>query len=431
MTPAVLPIFSGAVLSAQTDERLLVLSGRGHERAFEVLVQRYRKSLLSYCRRRLLDEGQADDVVQQALMSAWTSLRNGTEVRDVKSWLYRIVHNTALNSLRSARYDLEELNEALQGDDAPEHDLDRRIAVRQALAGLAALPELQREALLRTAVEGQSHAQVAADLGVSDTVLRGLVYRARVSVRAAASALTPPPLVAWAAGRLASGGGGAVGQLAPVGVSSGGAGVALLLAKSGAIVVGAGALVFGGEIQQPRSSRGAVAHTASARAASLGFGAAAATGPSADRAPVPVSAANAAGLLIGGGHKPWSSALVVDLAPRPTAASRVASPAPPPVVRAAPVASTGPTSDGGTPSGSPKGTVETSTTSTGPGGQATTVQNQSSTAGSGSWTASTSSSTTSTTTTASSGAGTGSGSTTVATAKSATTTTDAAAPPTN
>lgn len=238
------PALSVHFLQTQSDSRLLALARNGHERAFEALVHRYRKQLLAYCRRLLLPESRAEDALQQALMQAWIALERGDEVRDARAWLYRIAHNTAVNSLRGSGYDYAELNESLAGDDAPEEDLDRRIAVRAALAGLAALPPLQREALLRTAVEGRPHDEVAAALGLSDGALRGLVYRARATLRSAATAVTPPSLVAWVASAGAHPG--SLSQRLPELAASGGsAGVAAVLLKGGTVAVTAGALVVG------------------------------------------------------------------------------------------------------------------------------------------------------------------------------------------
>jgi RNA polymerase sigma factor (sigma-70 family) len=238
------PSVSVRLLLTQSDARLLAFAYAGHERAFEALVQRYRRSLLGYCRRLLLSDERAEDALQQALLQAWLALRSGAEVRDVKSWLYRIVHNAALNALRVSGYDYCKLSESLSGADAPQADLDRRIAVREALAGLAALPEMQREALLRTAVEGDTHRQVARDLGLSENALRGLVYRARAALRAAAGAITPTPLLSWA---LESGGRGApvIERLAEIGAGGGSAGVAGLLMKGGAVAVTASMLASG------------------------------------------------------------------------------------------------------------------------------------------------------------------------------------------
>lgn len=237
------PSVSARLLLTQSDARLVAFARAGHERAFEALVRRYRGPLLGYCRRLLLSEERAEDALQQALMQAWLALRADTEVENVKGWLYRIVHNSALNALRVSGYDYCTLNESLSGADAPQEDLDRRIAVREALAGLAALPEMQREALLRTAVEGSTHRQAAHELGLSETAVRGLVYRARAALRATAGVIVPPPVVSWA---LESGGGGApVGErLAELG-AGGSAGVAGLLMKGGAAAVTAGVLASG------------------------------------------------------------------------------------------------------------------------------------------------------------------------------------------
>ena len=51
-----------------------------HERAFEAIVDRYRKALLRYCE-RALSRPRAEDVVQQVLKKAWVALQNRAQVR--------------------------------------------------------------------------------------------------------------------------------------------------------------------------------------------------------------------------------------------------------------------------------------------------------------------------------------------------------------
>lgn len=252
------PGVSVRLLLTQSDARLAAFARAGHERAFEALVQRYRRPLHNYCRRLLLSDERAEDALQQALLQAWLALRAGTEVGEVRPWLYRVVHNAAVNALRMSGYDYCKLNESLSGAGAPQEDLDRRIAVREALAGLAALPEMQREALLRTAVEGRTHQQVARDLGLSENALRGLVYRARSTLRAAAGAITPSPLVGWALG--ATRGTPVVERLAELG-AGGSAGLAGLLMKGGAVAVTASVLA-GGIVAGHHHNKAAVKRTA-------------------------------------------------------------------------------------------------------------------------------------------------------------------------
>src|SRR3954451_18700223 len=226
---------SSVLLRTQSDERLVALARAGHERAFEAIVERYRAPLLRGAR-RYLPEARAEDALQQAFIAAWTAIRRGDEVRELRAWLYRIVHNTALNQLRLSGYDYAELEDSLRGTEAPQEEMERRAVVRQTLTGLAALPERQREALLRIAVEGRSQEEVARELGVSEGAVRQLVHRARLTLRAAATAVTPLPLATWAAG--AAGVTGVSAQMSErIAELVGGAGASAFLAKAGAVAV--------------------------------------------------------------------------------------------------------------------------------------------------------------------------------------------------
>src|SRR3954469_9055683 len=227
---------SSVLLRTQTDERLVVLARAGHERAFEAIVERYRGALLRAARRYLPD-ARAEDALQQAFISAWTALQRGDEVRDLRAWLYRIVHNTALNQLRGAVYNCAELDAALRGSEAPQEEMERRAVMRQTLTGLAALPDRQREALLRIAIEGRSQEEVARELGVTEGAVRQLVHRARLTLRAAATAVTPLPLATWAAGAAASTSAGSASMAERITELVGGAGASAFLAKAGAVAV--------------------------------------------------------------------------------------------------------------------------------------------------------------------------------------------------
>jgi hypothetical protein len=146
--------------------------------------------------------------------------------------------------LRTSGHEHAQLSELVEATDTPELDLERKIAVRETLAGMSALPELQREALLQTAIEGRSHDQVAAALGISSGAVRGLIYRARATLRSAATALTPFPLVSWVA--RAHRGAPLSEWLSDAGVRAGSVGIAGTLAKGGTMVVTVGVLAVGG-----------------------------------------------------------------------------------------------------------------------------------------------------------------------------------------
>lgn len=257
------PHISTTLLRTQSDERLVRLAAGGHERAFEAIVERYRRPLTRFAQ-RFVGEARAEEVVQTAFLNAWNSLTSGTEVRDLKPWLYRIVNNGAINALQRAEYSDAPLIEASDFRMGPEAAYEQSEELRLTVENIGGLPERQREALLAVAVDGRAHADVARELGVSDAGVRQLVRRARVQLRAAATAITPIPLAIWLAdGAFAGGGAAAGGATAAGGVTAGStaagtaAGSAALggALKTGAVVASVAAVAAGGtEVVEKRNS---------------------------------------------------------------------------------------------------------------------------------------------------------------------------------
>jgi len=210
------PQLPTTLLRVQTDERLVRLAALGSERAFEAIVERYRRPLIGYAR-RMVGDSRAEDVVQAAFVSAWGRLTDGSDVRDLRAWLFRIVHNGSINVLkRASSRDVELFDDTPALGDL-HSEVERREDMRDALDGIASLPLQQREALLGVAVQGRRHRDVGADMGVTDGAVRMLLHRARSNMRTAATALTPWPLLAWLSGERgadAAAGGAGAGMLA-------------------------------------------------------------------------------------------------------------------------------------------------------------------------------------------------------------------------
>jgi RNA polymerase sigma factor (sigma-70 family) len=247
------------LLAAQSDERLVALVREGHERAFEAVVHRYRPPLLRYCRRLRLSEQRAEDVLQHAFLQAWMGLSEGPEVRDLKPWLYRIVHNTAVNSMRGASLADGALANIVHARSVfgAESDLEVRLAARQALSEVAALPDMQRQVISLTALGGHSHEEVASTLGISDGAVRGLLYRARCTLRSAAVALTPQWLINWAC----TGAGAPAGERISEVAAGGAVSMTGILTKSAVVAVTAGVIAAGAGVAHhhrltAKSSRG-------------------------------------------------------------------------------------------------------------------------------------------------------------------------------
>src|SRR3954449_661851 len=229
-----------SLLRLQTDERLVALAREGHERAFEAIVERYRVVLERYAA-RLVGPSRGEDAVQQAFVNAHSYLIGHPEKAiELRPWLYRIVHNAALNTLRASRDEqsLDELTDrAPVGDDV----IERRERLREALDAVAALPATQRDAILLREFEGRSHEEIALALGVSAGAERQQIVRARAALRDAATASTPQPLLIRTLEMATSSASSGSADLA----AGAGAGLTAVLAKAGAGVLVTGAVVGG------------------------------------------------------------------------------------------------------------------------------------------------------------------------------------------
>jgi RNA polymerase sigma factor (sigma-70 family) len=253
------PRLSELLLRSQSDERLVSLARAGHDRAFATIVERYRAELLAMAL-RLVSDGRAEDVLQQALLSAFAALRSGTEVRHVRGWLYQIVRNAAA---RAPRVDEAPLDEMTAAGPALEDVVQQRALAMSAMSEISRLPERQRDALVGAALGGLGRAELAASMGLSEGAVRQLVHRARVTVRTAVTAVTPWPVANWLAS--VSGGAGSTSEVVAAASALSGGGIAV---KLGALLV-TGAVATGVAVV-PRSdhhqSRAHVSRAATAPA---------------------------------------------------------------------------------------------------------------------------------------------------------------------
>src|SRR6202011_1090176 len=98
------PLLSGVLLRSQTDERLSALASAGNQQAFSAIYERYRRELGSHAQ-RIVRPDRADDVVQHAMLAAWSALLAGAEISDLRAWLHRVTHNAALDTINRRGYD--------------------------------------------------------------------------------------------------------------------------------------------------------------------------------------------------------------------------------------------------------------------------------------------------------------------------------------
>jgi RNA polymerase sigma factor (sigma-70 family) len=88
-----------------SDERLATMAGGGSDAAFAILYRRLDGVLHGYCLSMVRNPEDARDVLQSAWMKALVALRAQSRKAPVRPWLFRIVHNEAIDVIRRRRGD--------------------------------------------------------------------------------------------------------------------------------------------------------------------------------------------------------------------------------------------------------------------------------------------------------------------------------------
>jgi RNA polymerase sigma-70 factor (ECF subfamily) len=169
----------------EADDR--IVAGRaadGDPRAFEVLVRRYGGLMRVYSRGILGSNDEADDIVQESFVTAWQQLEALEDPGAVKSWLMRIVSRRSIDRLRNRHEhdDLDKHDHPTSEQASPEHVAEAQSLVSAAGTALAALPAAQRRCWLLKEMAGYSYREIAADLDIPESTVRGLISRARTNM---------------------------------------------------------------------------------------------------------------------------------------------------------------------------------------------------------------------------------------------------------
>jgi RNA polymerase sigma factor (sigma-70 family) len=178
------------LLRLQGDERLVALTRKGQQAAFEALVQRYESRLLSFCRHMLGSREDAEDVLQEVFAAAYNAMLGDERAINVRPWLYRIARNRCLNHLRRPvpvgqdSMDIFERDGGMSTSDT----VHKREEFRQIVADVQDLPETQRTALLLREIDALSYDHISQAMETTIPSVKSLLVRARVSLAEAAEA---------------------------------------------------------------------------------------------------------------------------------------------------------------------------------------------------------------------------------------------------
>ena len=163
------------------DEELMQLVRRGDADAFAVIYERHASSAFSLAYRMLGSRSAAEDVTQEAFLSAWRAATRYDSARgSVRTWLLGIVHNRAIDAMRRGRVrDFpradDEAAARVDSGDRTDAEAARREEAAAIRAAIERLPREQSQAIELAYFGGFSHSEIASMVGAPVGTVKGRI----------------------------------------------------------------------------------------------------------------------------------------------------------------------------------------------------------------------------------------------------------------
>ena len=160
---------------------------RNNRRAQLKLYNQYCDGMYIVAKRFVKDSFEAEDVVQEAFIKAFSKLHQYKAEVTFGSWLKRIVINKCIDSLKSKRQFMQELDEVhLKVVDSPYEDewlVDDAITLEDVKKAISNLPEKYKYVVMLFLIEGYDHQEISQILNISEVASRTQLSRGKVKLR--------------------------------------------------------------------------------------------------------------------------------------------------------------------------------------------------------------------------------------------------------
>ena len=155
----------------------------GDAHAQKALYLAYKKAMFNTCYRLVGDYNDAEDVLQDAFISAFKNLRSYKGDATFGAWLKRIVINKSINFLNKSRIRTVEIQQE-EHDSAEETVIEPdKLTVERVKSAIEQLSDGYRTVLSLYLIEGYDHAEIASILSISESTSKSQYNRAKNKVR--------------------------------------------------------------------------------------------------------------------------------------------------------------------------------------------------------------------------------------------------------
>jgi RNA polymerase sigma-70 factor (ECF subfamily) len=184
------PAMAGA--EGYTDAEVMLRVKAGDQSAFDFLVQKYRRPLVSFMYRMARNTAAAEDLAQEVFLRVYRSRGSYEASAKFTTWLYRIATNLAVNHARDTRKERPEVTVSL---DEPDEETGTTMdvadgtmtaeesLVRAIRSKVEALPERQKLAVIMHKYQQMDYKQIADVLKLSESATKSLLFRAYETLR--------------------------------------------------------------------------------------------------------------------------------------------------------------------------------------------------------------------------------------------------------
>jgi RNA polymerase sigma-70 factor, ECF subfamily len=184
-------------LAGLDDAQVMLRVRDGDDGAYNYLVGRYRRAMISFMFRMVHNAAIAEELAQEVFLRVYRSRANYAADAKFTTWLYRIATNLAVNHARDHKHErpeekasLDEVSEETGlsmdlADGRPniEQELLRRERLRAIRQQVEALPERQRMAVMMHKYQELDYRQIAEVLHLSESATKSLLFRAYETLR--------------------------------------------------------------------------------------------------------------------------------------------------------------------------------------------------------------------------------------------------------
>jgi len=189
------PSMAGA--EALSDAEIMLRAKAGDQAAFDYLVQKYRRPMVSFMYRMARNSAAAEDLAQEVFLRVYRSRESYEASAKFTTWLYRIATNLAVNHARDTRHERPEVQVSIDEPDeesgttleVPDRSLnaEQSMVVRERMLAIRrrveALPEQQKMAVIMHKYQQMDYKQIADVLKKSESATKSLLFRAYETLR--------------------------------------------------------------------------------------------------------------------------------------------------------------------------------------------------------------------------------------------------------